>query len=138
MKNKFFIRPKLKNFRGKKGEDALHENFIYIVLAVVFIGICIAFILIKSSPESLLAQKTAKQIALIIDAARPETEISLDVKEQIDKAIENNVEFPIQIDNDKNLVTIRLGEKSFYEYSFFNDVYVNYKIENGVLKLKII
>lgn len=124
---------------NKKG-DFLHESAIWIILNIVFFVGLVGFIYIQSSSNFLLAQKTSKQIALIIDASLPGTEIDMDISEEIFQADENNIVSPIKIDNEKNLVIVELEEDREYKYHFFNDVYVDVKIDvqNKLLKLKIL
>lgn len=123
----------------KKG-NILMENVIFIILNLVFLSMLLLFIYLKSSPTSSIEQVTAKQIALMIDASEPGTEISLDVEEVVNKAEKNNIEWPITIDNVNNLVRVKLSEKSYYDYTFFNDVDVSdYSIDfnKKLLRLEI-
>lgn len=131
-----------------KKADILHEHVIFIVLNVIFFSIMLLFIYIQGSSVHLMEEETAKQIALLIDAARPETTIDaamsettieINLKNLFAKAekegISNND--VVTIDNDKNLVIIRGSKKSFYEYSYFNDVNVGYNVKGDYLVLII-
>lgn len=121
---------------NKRG-NILTENVIFIILTLVFLSILLIFVYIQSSPVSLMQQKLAKQTALLIDASKPGTEISLDVSKYIDKAGKNGISNPIIIDNENNLVKIQLDKDSYYEYGFFNNVDVLYGVENNYLHLGI-
>ena len=118
-----------------KKADILHEQVIFIVLNVVFFSVMLLFIYLQSSSVHLTEEETAKQVALIIDASRPETTIEINLKDFFETAEKNGVnkESSIQIDKDKNLVITKLSEDTFYEYSYFNDVQVaNSKSGDGV------
>jgi len=121
--------------KNKKGSEILTETTIFVILNIVFFVMLIGFIYLQSSPKALEQQETAKQIALLIDAARPGTEITLDVSETMKRA--EGVEKPIVIDNENNLVKVSLSLDSFYEYGFFNDVNVVYSLSLDETTLKI-
>jgi len=124
--------------RNKKG-TLLTENLVFIILNLVFFAILIIFIFLKSSSGVLIQERTSKQIALIIDAAKPGTEIKLNVGEALDKAKKNSISNndAIKIDNNRNLVKVKLSKESYYEYCFFNDVDVVYSITGDFLNMKI-
>ncbi len=107
----------MKNKRGV----ILAENIIFIVLNLVFLTILILFLFLKMGDVSVLEEKYAKQIALIIDSAKPVMEIKLNMKDAIEKAEKEKWEGRMVVIQD-NIVTVKLREKGGYSYSFFNDV----------------
>ncbi|MDP3026934.1 MAG: hypothetical protein Q8N63_04445 [Nanoarchaeota archaeon] len=122
-----------------KKADILHEHVIFIVLNVVFFSIMLLFIYIQGSSVHLTEEETAKQIALLIDAVKPGTTIEINLKDLFAKAEKEGIskENSIKIDNDKNLVIVQGSKKSFYEYSYFNDINVGYNIKGDYLVLII-
>lgn len=106
--------------RGKKA-NILTENIIFLVLNLVFITILVLFLFAKATDAASLEEKFAKQIALIIDSARPGMDISLNMKEAVEKAKDKEWKGKIVTIED-NVVTVKLNEKGGYSYSFFNDV----------------
>ena len=93
------------------------------------------------SSAAVLEEKYAKQIALIIDSAKPGMEISLNMNDAVEKANNENWQGKIVVIED-NIVSVRLREKGGYSYSCFNNVeltklyfysnegdYYNFKIE---------
>jgi len=109
--------------KGKRGENILTENIIFIVLNLVFISILILFLFSKAGDVNVLEEKYAKQIALLIDGAKPGMEIQINMENAIDK-IENKEAKIVSID--ENIVTVVLNEKGKgYSYSFFNNVELN-------------
>ena len=112
---------------GRRGE-ILVENLIFIMLNLVFLSILTLFLLKQGSGAIVLEESYAKQIALLIDSAKPGTIIRLNMEKGIELAKENNVEQMIRIDN--NLVTIKLSRNGGYSYSFFNNVAVNANKDN--------
>jgi len=110
----------MKKIFSKKG-TILIENIIFIVLNLIFLIILIVFLISRMSNNSVLEEKYAKQIALIIDSAKPTTEIHLNMEDAINKREKGwNIENIVTISG--NVVTIKLREKGGYSYSFFNDV----------------
>ncbi len=112
---------------GKRG-NILTENIIFIVLNLAFITILLIFLFSKTESESVLEEKYAKQIALLIDAAEPGMRIHLEMEDAIEKAAKNEVNPSEIVTINGNVVTIKLSEKGNNpksSYSFFNDVGVN-------------
>lgn len=105
----------------KKKGTILVENIIFIVLNLLFLTILIIFIVSKVGGATVLEEKYAKQIALIIDSAKPGMEIHLNMEDAIKKASDEKWEEKI-VSVDGNIVTVKLREKGGYSYSFFNDV----------------
>jgi len=112
-------------FQNKKA-GILHENVIFIILNVVFFSIMLVFIYLQTSSVHLDEEQTAKQIALLIDASRPDTIIEINLKDIFEEAEKNGInrENVVQINEDKSLVIVKASEDSFFEYGYFNDVYV--------------
>ena len=111
----------------KKRGQILVENIVFIILNLVFLAVLILFIFSKSGSEANLEEKYSKQIALIIDSARPGMEIHLNMEDAIKKTKENLGEDRIDeiVSISGNTVTVKLREKGGYSYSFFNDVSVS-------------
>ena len=70
----------------KKKGTVLTENIIFIVLNLVFLTILVLFLFSKVGDVAIMEEKYAKQIALIIDSAKPGMEISLNMEDAIKKA----------------------------------------------------
>lgn len=107
--------------RGKKGA-ILMENVIFIILNILFIAILILFLLRQGQGAILLEQSYAKQIALLIDSAKPGMTIILDMSKAKDLAEKNGLEFKDIVINTNNVITVKLSEEGGYSYSYFNDV----------------
>ena len=105
---------------GKRG-TILAENIIFIMLNLVFLTILFLFLFSKIGDAAALEEKYAKQIALIIDSAKPGMEISLNMKDAVEKAKDENWDGKIVSIQD-NIITVQLREKGGYSYSFFNNV----------------
>jgi hypothetical protein len=110
---------------NKTGE-VLTENIIFIILNLVFITILILFVASNSGEGAFLEEKYAKQIALLIDSAKPGMEIVINVEDALKEAKRNKVEGRIiTVDNDRNEISVNLKGKQGYRYSFFNNVDVS-------------
>lgn len=110
--------------KSKKG-TILVENLIFIILNIVFLSILILFLFSKMGSAALLEERYSKQIALMIDSAKPGMTIHINMEEAIKKA--EKEEWPTDkiFTIQDNVVTIKLREKGGYSYSYFNDVKVN-------------
>ena len=105
----------------KRGE-ILVGNVVFIILNLVFLSILILFVYSKSDDGARIEEKYAKQIALIIDSARPGMEILLNMENAFERAGENNFDKNKIVSISGNAVTVKLREKGGYSYEFFNDV----------------
>ncbi len=110
--------------RGKNG-DILTGDVIFLVLNLVFLAILILFVVSKTDSSAVLEEKYAKQIALIIDSAKPGMTILLNMEDAIKKAKEENQNIDNIVRINGNLVIVKIKEKGDSSYSFFNDVNVS-------------
>ncbi|MDP2629018.1 MAG: hypothetical protein Q8P15_03945 [Nanoarchaeota archaeon] len=110
--------------KNKRG-NILTENIIFIVLNIVFITILLLFLFSRTGDASVLEEKYAKQIALLIDAAEPIMTINLNMEDAIKIAEKENFPAGEIVTRTGNVITVKLREDGGYSYSFFNDVEVN-------------
>ena len=106
----------------KKNAEILTENLMFIILNLVFFAILAVFIFIKANDPAILEEAYAKKIALVLDAARPEMEISIDMQ-SANKIAEKEKYTGKIVDIQGNLVTVKLRQNGGYSYSFFNDIH---------------
>ena len=109
------------------------ENVIFILLNVLFLMLLVLFLLRQGQGAVFLEQSYAKQISLLIDSAKPEMTIILDMSKGKALAEKNGIEFKDIVRINGNVVTVKLSEDSGYSYSFFNDVNIG-KPYPGVLE----
>jgi hypothetical protein len=124
MRNKKRLKPTIFLLKNRKGTTLLIENIVFIILNLVFIAILIFFLVSKSGGAAVLEEKYAKEIALVLDSAKPGMMITLGVGDAIKSGKsglgENNIDNIISIN--KNVVTVKLRENGGYSYSFFNNI----------------
>ncbi len=129
-----WLERKMKNKKGM----ILMENVIFIIIVVLFFGILFAFVYKSTSSVSLVEEKGAKNIALMIDAANSGTEMLININDLIEKKKDDYSGHIVIIENDKNLVTVKSSGKSGFSYSYFNDKEIDYQIqEGGFLKITV-
>lgn len=119
MKN-YFLLSKIK----KKGEtsDLTFQTVIFIVLNIIFFGTFLIFVFRSSGGIVVYEQTYAKQIALLIDSAKPVMEIKLNMEEGMKLAEKNKINFEDIMNIEDNIVTVKLDERGGYSYSFISDV----------------
>ncbi len=115
-----------KVFKNRRA-NILTENIIFIVLNLIFLSILILFLFSRMGNAAGLEERYAKQIALIIDSAKPGMEININMEDAFNEAKENGLleKNVVVVDNENNLVTVKLKEGKGHSYSFFNDVKVS-------------
>ena len=109
-------------FITKKRGVLLLENVIFIVLNLIFLSVIILFLFKQGGGAIVLEQSYAKNIALLIDSAKPIMELRLNMEQGMELAEKNNVARDEIVQINDNVVRVKLGERSWYEYSFFNNV----------------
>lgn len=107
---------------SKKGTTILAENLIFIILNVLFLVILILFVTRQSSSAAIVEENYAKQIALLIDSAKPGMILKLNMEEPMQIAEKNGIAFEDIVKKEGNFIILRLDENSGHSYSFFNDV----------------
>lgn len=113
-----------KNLLLDKAGKLIFPAVIFIVLNIMFFGILLVFVFRTSGGEIVYEQVYAKQIALLIDEAKPVMEIKLDMEDAMKLAEKNNIDSGNIVKIEDNVVTVKLSEGGGYSYSFFNDVNV--------------
>src|SRR3989338_4202966 len=108
----------------EKRGNILTENVIFILLTLIFFAVLITFIFSRTSGAAILEEELAKQVALIVDSAKPGMVIKINVEDAIQEAKKEKYSQNI-ITINGNLVTIKFREHGGYSYSFFNDVKAN-------------
>ena len=106
----------------QKGQILL-ENTIFIVLNLIFLSMIVLFIFSRTGDASLLEEKYAKEIALMIDSAKPGMTIHLNMEDAIEASKDSGVKDLVSITG--NNVNVKLTDKRGFSYSFFNDVSVS-------------
>ncbi|HTY44074.1 MAG TPA: transglycosylase SLT domain-containing protein [Patescibacteria group bacterium] len=114
--------------RGKKGDaNLLTEDIIFITLNLIFLGIMITFLVLKMGNAGVLEETYAKEIALLIDSAKPGMIIHLNMEDGINIAQKelgkDNINEMVKITG--NVVTVKLRSDGGYSYSFFNNINVS-------------
>jgi len=108
-----------------KGGDILIGDVIFLILNLIFLSILIIFVVSKTNDSSRLEEQYAKQIALMLDSAKPGMTIHLNMEDAIKKAQDENQDITKIVKRDGNVITVKLKDKGGYSYSFFNDINVN-------------
>jgi len=107
----------------QKRGNLLTENIIFIILNLVFVTILVLFIFSRMSSEAVIEEKYAKQISLIVDGAKPVSEIHLNLKDAVEKANSNGMSSENIVTISGNKVNVKVNSNGDgYTYSFFNDV----------------
>jgi len=111
---------------GKRGA-ILVENMVFIILNLIYLTILVVFLVQYSGGASLLEEAYAKEIALILDSAKPGMTVVLKMEDAFDFVKKNfgedNYKDIVRIDG--NLVTVKLNfdeKHKGYSYSFFNNI----------------
>jgi len=100
------------------------ENIIFIVLNILFLMILVLFLIKQGSGAVLLEDAYSKNIALLIDSARPTMKMYVNLQDLKEVSDKNGIDFSDILKIEGNDVTIKLSEKGGTKYHFFNDINV--------------
>jgi len=100
----------------------LIENVIFIILNLLFLTVLVLFLMKSGSGAIVLEQTYSKQIAVLVDSAKPGMLMKIDMEKGKELAEDNGIDFKDVIKIDENIVTVKLSDRGGYSYSFFNDV----------------
>lgn len=127
----------IKKRNKKASSNVVFPTIIFIILNLAFFTMLLIFVSRAGSGSLVYEQAYAKQIALLVDEARPDMEIFLNMTQGIEIAEQNNK-------NKNEIVRIEFGEvkvdlvgKGGYSFRHFS----NYKIstdfdeEKNILKI---
>lgn len=125
----------------KRGMGLLLSTIIFIVLNLVFFASLFLFIGVKSTGVSLHEQVYAKQIALLIDGAKPGTSIEVDIYKLYEIAKKNEYQPAkslVEINSQEKEVKVKLTERGKgYSFKHFNDALVVWGENSDKKKLHI-
>ena len=98
--------------------------------AVVF-AVLTAFVMTKSSDSTIIEQAYAKQIGLLVNCAKPGTTVEVDILELYRAAEKNKFNFDsiVFINNVDKEVKVQLNDGKGYVYSYFNDVFIDWHLD---------
>ena len=127
--------------RDKKGAGILAGTIIFILLNLVFFAALFYFIGVKSTGAGLHEQVYAKQIALLIDGAKPGTSIEVDISKLYETAEKKNYlpeKSLVEINSATKEVTVRLTNTGKgYSFKHFNDAVIVWGEDSAAKKLNI-
>jgi len=126
--------------KNKKAEGLIYPQVIFIVLNITFILLLMLFVFKSSTGAAVYEQAYAKQLALIIDNAKPDIELDFNFEKGFELAEENEIS-PAEIKNmvqfSNNQVVVKLADKGGYKINYFSDYDVSSYFNGKILKIII-
>lgn len=117
--------------------EILTEEIMFIILNLTFFISLLVFII--NSSDIFYQQSYAKKIALLIDSAKSDTEITIDITKlaNIAKKYNRDIKDIIEIDNQNKKVIVKVKDEYGYSFPFFSSFNVKKMIEDDKLKIII-
>ncbi|MBS3079322.1 hypothetical protein J4218_04325 [Candidatus Pacearchaeota archaeon] len=124
---------------GKKGAEGLLETIVFLILNMIFFVIMMLFAYNSGTQSFIYEQAYAKQIALLIDNAKPDMVVMVDINELIPIALKKNraIEKVFVVDEKTNEIKVSLNPTGGYSYKYFSDNSVKFEIKEGNLLITI-
>lgn len=124
---------------SEENDDPLLQYIIYIVLTLIISSAIIVFVLRVAEGASFNEKIYAKNIALLIDDAKPGTTIIVDIEKGAKIAEKSNFKPEIKIQENKVIVKLAPTKPGFENYdTFFRDLHVQAEYLNYSRKVKLI
>ena len=116
---------------GNKKGDIIYPIVIFIVLNIVFFATILIFVTRSTSGAGTYEQLYAKEIALVIDGAKPGTEVFIDMSNAIElvKKLQKEkegaggfkiLEEAVKIDKTSNKITVNILGNGGYSFRYFS------------------
>lgn len=121
----------------KKAENLIFPTVIFIILNAIFFGILLLFIFKSSGGALIYEQAYTKQIALLMDKAKPSTIIKLNMEKGKEIAEKNSIDEERIVEINHNFVKVRLGNGGGYCFRYFSDYDINYYFDKEFLIIVI-
>ena len=104
------------------------EEIIFFSLNVIFFVIMLGFVVSNVNGRPVYEQAYAKQIALMIDEAKPGMTFSLNMRDVVEK-YDRELSEIIKIDNNEKKVVVKLGSRGGHSYRFFTQAKIEPKVQ---------
>ena len=124
--------------KNKRADVTLVNVIMFLVLNLVFVSVMVVFIDYAGSRALIYEQSYAKQIALIIDNAKPDMAILLDVSEGLEVAKKTEKDLSETFVLKEGRVLVDLGRGGGYSYEYFTNYDVNLKLVGNELSIGIV
>jgi cbb3-type cytochrome oxidase subunit 3 len=108
---------------NRKGDTLVIETVVFVLFNLIFFVGMLFYIYNAGNQNSILEQTYAKQIALLIDNAKPDSTIYVNIDKLISVANSNGVrpENIVRIDEANKRVIVSLVDKKGYSMQYYSD-----------------
>lgn len=132
----------------RRGDYLIPEMVIFIVLNLAFFVILSLFIIKSATGAIVYEQVYAKQIALLIDSAKPDMDITFDMSNAIEIARENKfnndktklsediLKQIVKFDKSNNAIIVSLASGGGYSYKYFSADSIEFEAKGVYLMIK--
>lgn len=121
--------------KNKRAEELLINYLTYILFILVVFSLYLVAVSMQGSKDSLNEKIYARQIALSIDKIQACSKVELDVYELQKTADKNNIRSFIKIDNENNLVSVKISNSGGHSYYYFVSNPVKWVVDKSNSKL---
>ncbi|MBU2562620.1 MAG: hypothetical protein KKF68_03095 [Nanoarchaeota archaeon] len=128
-----------RDFFNNKSGGITFPTIIFFILNLMFFVLLMMFVFKAPSGAVVYEQMYAKQIALMIDEAKPLMEFSISFKKGLEIAEKNEIDKQniFKIDGVDNKVIVKLSNSRGYSFKYFSDYEINYYFDEDLLILII-
>lgn len=124
---------------GKKADASLLETIIFLILNIIFF-LTMGYFAYNSGTQSFIYEQAyAKQLALLVDNARPDMVVMVNIDELIPIALKKNKDINqvFSVDENTNEIKVNLNPKGGYSYKYFSDNSVKLDVKENYLFVTI-
>lgn len=123
----------------KRGDTLIIETVTFTLFNLIFFIGMLFYIYNAGNQSSILEQTYAKQIALLIDNAKPNMAILININNIKEVALNNNqpLDKIFSVDKQTNMIKVSLNRGGGYGYSYFSDYDVSLKLKDDWLSVVV-
>jgi uncharacterized protein YigE (DUF2233 family) len=119
----------------KRAEAGLLETIVFLILNIAFFGVMMIFAYNSGSQSFIYEQAYAKQLALLVDNAKPDMVVMVNIDELIPITLKKNKDINkvFSVDEKTNEIRVNLNQKGGYGYKYFSDNSVKLEVKENYL-----
>ena len=110
-----------RGFLEKRKAMLTYPEIIFLVLNLAFFSVLIVFVGGSVNGRPVYEQAYAKEIAFIIDEAKPDMEIFLNMGESLEEFEKDKPLDAVSLDKDKNKVIVNFGSSGGKSFQYFTN-----------------
>ena len=122
---------------NKRGDTILIETFIFIFLNLIFFAAILVFVWRMGTGIAVYEEVYAKEIAFIIDSAKPGMQISFDMTKVVEIASKSNIGRNEIVSIEGGVVNVKLSSGEGYGMKYFSNYDASASFKDNYITISV-